>query len=192
MERNRLMIGSGLLLLAPPLQESTGFLGVDWWIWILVGVILLLILLIIGFILQNEPGPPIPKRESKMYVTAASVAKKAPEPEPEPESEPEPELEPEPESEPEPEPEPTPEPDDLTRIEGVGPRVASLLNEAGITTFAGLADTTVERLNEVLESAELQFMEPSSWPEQASLAAKGDWKAFDKLTTELKGGRRES
>ena len=182
MEWNRLIAASGLLLLAPPLQESSGFLGIAWWVWILAGVLLLLLLLIIGFILQNEPGPPIPERESKMYVTAASVAKTEPKPEPEPEPQPEPESEPEPE----------PEPDNLGRIEGVGPKVAGLLNDAGITTFAALAGTNIDRLNQILEGAELQFMNPESWPEQAALAAKGDWKAFEKLTAELKGGRRET
>ena len=102
MKHNRLMAASALFLLAPPLQESSGFLGIDWWVWILIGVLLLLFLLIIGFVLQNEPGPPIPERESKMYVTAASAAKAEVKAESEPETEPEHESEPEaePESEP--------------------------------------------------------------------------------------------
>jgi predicted flap endonuclease-1-like 5' DNA nuclease len=83
-------------------------------------------------------------------------------------------------------------PDDLHQIEGIGPKVAELLNTAGITTFAVLAETDVDRLNQILDEAKLQYMEPSSWPEQAALAAKGDWKGFETLTAELKGGRRES
>ncbi len=188
----RLSVAAGFLFLDPLPQESTGFLGVDWWVWILIGVLLLLFLLIIGFVLQNEPGPPIPERESKMYVTASSAAKAKPEAKQEPSSEPESEseLEQAPESEPELEPEPESETEDLTRIEGVGPKVAGLLDNAGINTFAALAEANIERLNEILERAELQFMDPSSWPEQAALAAKGDWEAFEKLTAELKGGRR--
>lgn len=210
MKRNTLITGLTLLLLAPPHQESTGFLGIDWWVWILIGVALLLLLLIIGFVLQEEPGPPVPQRESKMYVTPASVGKAQPEPEPaanpEPVSEPElePGLEPEPELEPvlEPEPELEPEkneevelaprPENLERIEGIGPKVADLLKNAGITTFAALAETDVERLNQILDEADLQMMDASSWPQQAALAAAGDWEAFDKLTAELKGGRRET
>ncbi len=127
-----------------------------------------------------------------MYVTASSAAKAKPEAKQEPSSEPESEseLEQAPESEPELEPEPESETEDLTRIEGVGPKVAGLLDNAGINTFAALAEANIERLNEILERAELQFMDPSSWPEQAALAAKGDWEAFEKLTAELKGGRR--
>ena len=200
MKLNRLVIGAALLLLTPLQQESTGFLGIDWWVWIVIGVILLLVLLIIGYVLQGEPGPPIPQRESKMYVTAGSVGKAQAVAETKQKSQPETEPETQPisksASEPEPEKEiplkPQPKPENLSRIEGVGPKVVTLLNEAGITTFAALAETDVERLNQILDEAELQFMDPSSWPQQAALAARGDWKAFEKLTAELKGGRRES
>jgi predicted flap endonuclease-1-like 5' DNA nuclease len=192
MEHNKLIGAAGILLLVPPLQESEGFLGVDWWVWILIGVVLLLLLLIIGFVMQNEPGPPIPKRESKMYVTPASVGKAQAKAALEPKSDHEPEHDPDHEPEPEPEPEAKSEPDDLLKIEGVGPKVADLLNNAGILTFAALAETTVERLNELLETADFQYMNPESWPEQAALAAKGDWEAFEKLTADLKGGLHDN
>jgi hypothetical protein len=32
-------------------------------------------------------------------------------------------------------------------------------------------------------------MDPESWPEQAALAAKGDWDALKKLQDELDGGK---
>jgi predicted flap endonuclease-1-like 5' DNA nuclease len=133
-----------------------------------------------------------------MYVTAASAAKAKVEAEPEPTPEPEPDPEPEAaEAAPEPELEPVttaepPKPDDLKQIEGIGPKVAELLNAAGITTFAALAETGLDRLNQILDEAKLQYMEPDSWPEQAALAARGDWKGFEKLTAELKGGRQDS
>ncbi|MFZ0548305.1 MAG: DUF4332 domain-containing protein [Candidatus Promineifilaceae bacterium] len=200
MKRNKLIMGLALFLLAPPMQESTGFLGFDWWIWILAGVLLLLLLLIIGYVLQNEPGPPIPERESRMYITPSTAARtqveelekpEAPaQPEPAPQPAEESEVE-EPAAEPVPG-KPAPKPENLTRIEGIGPKVAGLLNEAGITTFTALAETDVTRLKEILEKAELQFMDPGSWPEQAALASKGDWEAFEKLTDELKGGRQTS
>lgn len=98
-------------------------------------------------------------------------------------------------SEPEPEPSPvsaeeTPEPDDLTRIEGIGPKVAGVLAEAGITTYAQLAETEVEALGEILREAGLPFMNPTTWPEQAALAAKNAWAELTTLQTELKGGQR--
>ena len=82
------------------------------------------------------------------------------------------------------------EPDDLKKIEGIGPKVESVLNETGVKTFAELAQADVEKLREVLATAKLQMMDPSGWIEQAELAAKGEWDALDKLQDELKGGRR--
>jgi hypothetical protein len=81
--------------------------------------------------------------------------------------------------------------DDLVKIEGVGPKVAKVLNEAGITTFEALADTNAADVQKVLSAAGLQMMNPEGWIEQASLAAKGDWAGFEKLQSELKGGRRK-
>ena len=81
-------------------------------------------------------------------------------------------------------------PDDLKKLEGIGPKVAQVLAEAGITTFAELAATDVEKAREVLVAAKLQMMDPSGWIEQAILAANGEWDALEKLQDELKGGRR--
>jgi predicted flap endonuclease-1-like 5' DNA nuclease len=91
---------------------------------------------------------------------------------------------------PEPEkPEPT-SPDDLKRIEGIGPKIASLLQDAGITTFAQLAAADVERLREILDAVNLRIANPTTWPEQAALAAAGDLDGLASLQSELKGGRR--
>lgn len=82
------------------------------------------------------------------------------------------------------------DPDPLKRIEGIGPKVAGLLEQAGILTFAQLAKTDVERLRAILDDAGLRFMKPDSWPQQAALAADEDWDGLAKLQDELKGGRR--
>jgi large subunit ribosomal protein L20 len=82
--------------------------------------------------------------------------------------------------------------DDLEKIEGIGPKVAELLHAAGITTFTGLAAAPVAKLKEILHAAGPRFamMEPTTWPEQAGLAAKGDWATLDKLQDALDGGKR--
>jgi predicted flap endonuclease-1-like 5' DNA nuclease len=82
-----------------------------------------------------------------------------------------------------------PQPDDLKRIEGIGPKVSSLLNDAGIFTFAQLADTDVSRLKSIVDEAGLTMMNPASWPSQARVAASGDSDALASLQDELKGGR---
>ena len=83
--------------------------------------------------------------------------------------------------------------DDLKRIEGIGPKIASVLQGAGIMTYVQLADAEVGRLEEILEEADPRLMRlahPATWPEQAALAAAGEWDALQALQNELKGGRR--
>jgi predicted flap endonuclease-1-like 5' DNA nuclease len=82
--------------------------------------------------------------------------------------------------------------DDLTRIEGIGPKVAQVLGDAGITTFAALAGTEVTQLRQILDSAGSRYRltDPTTWPEQAAHAARGDWQAFNDLVARLKAGRR--
>ena len=82
-------------------------------------------------------------------------------------------------------------PDDLKRIEGIGPKISSVLNDAGVQTFAQLAEMTPEALRQILDDAGLSAInDPATWPEQASLAAAGNWAALEVLQNDLKGGRR--
>ncbi len=83
--------------------------------------------------------------------------------------------------------------DDLELIEGVGPKIAGLLVDAGINTFDALSKASVESVQAVLDAGGSKFnmAKPETWAEQAALAAKGDWAAFDKLTEELVGGVRK-
>ena len=83
--------------------------------------------------------------------------------------------------------------DDLKRIEGIGPKISGVLQEAGIMTYIQLADAGVSRLEEILEEADprlRRLANPATWPEQAALAAAGEWDALQALQNELKGGRR--
>ncbi|GAB4503859.1 MAG: hypothetical protein Fur0043_08520 [Anaerolineales bacterium] len=80
--------------------------------------------------------------------------------------------------------------DDLKILEGVGPKVAQVLKEAGIHTFADLAKAQVDEVQNILNAAGLQMMDPAGWIEQAKLAAQGDMAGLATLQEELKGGRR--
>ena len=84
----------------------------------------------------------------------------------------------------------TPTPDDLTHIEGIGPKISSLLQAAGITTFAQLAATNASQLDQIIREAGITLADASTWPEQARLAAADEWVALEALQDELKGGRR--
>jgi NADH-quinone oxidoreductase subunit I len=84
------------------------------------------------------------------------------------------------------------EPDDLARIEGIGPKISKVLQDAGIKTFAQLADTEVDRIKQILEDADpklLRLADPTTWPRQAKLAAAGKWEALEKWQARLKGGQ---
>lgn len=82
--------------------------------------------------------------------------------------------------------------DDLTKIEGIGPKVAKVLGGAGIKTFDGLAHADISSVQKILNDAGMQMMNPEGWVDQAKLAAKADWSALEKLQSELKGGRKVS
>jgi len=63
--------------------------------------------------------------------------------------------------------------DDLKKLEGVGPKLAEILNEAGIATYADLAGSSVEKLKEVLEAAGSRYAskDPAPWIAEAKTLA---------------------
>ena len=81
--------------------------------------------------------------------------------------------------------------DNLEKIEGIGPKIAEILNRNGIETFSQLADTNVQRLRDILHVAGSRFRmhDPASWATQSGLARDGNWDALNALQNKLKGGR---
>lgn len=81
--------------------------------------------------------------------------------------------------------------DDLKIVEGIGPKIETLLKEGGINTWAELAEAPVDRLKEILDAAgpRYQIHDPGTWPAQAKLAAEGKWDELKALQEELTGGR---
>lgn len=82
--------------------------------------------------------------------------------------------------------------DDLTKIEGIGPKIATLLVEKGIKTFAELSKAKESNLKSILTEAgsKFQMHDPSTWAQQATLAAKGNWDALKTLQDQLNGGKK--
>ena len=134
--------------------------GIPWWVWLIL-IIILLVILYFWFGRGDE--------EAAVEEAPEAVAEDIP-------------LAPKPEA--------PAKPDDLKKIEGVGPKVASILNEAGITTFQQMVDAGADKLEAILDKAKLQMIDADTWPEQAKLAAAGDWEALEKLQDELSGGKR--
>ena len=82
-------------------------------------------------------------------------------------------------------------PDDLTEIEGIGPRISKLLVEHGVMTFRELAETPTPRVKEMLREAGLgRGNVPDTWPGQAALAADHKWDELRALQDQLRGGRK--
>ena len=80
--------------------------------------------------------------------------------------------------------------DDLTVLEGVGPKVAKILTEAGYASFVDLAKADAAEVDKVLDANKLQMLDSAGWIDQAKLAAAGDMEGLAKLQDELKGGRK--
>jgi len=81
-------------------------------------------------------------------------------------------------------------PDDLKLIEGIGPRSAQVLNEAGVTSFSKLAGMGPDSIQGILREGNVRVPYPETWPEQAALAAAGKWDDLKTLQDTLQGGRR--
>lgn len=81
--------------------------------------------------------------------------------------------------------------DDLTKIEGIGPKMSAALKSAGIDTFAKLAASDQDALKQALEAAGMNLA-PSleTWAEQAKFAADDNWDGLKELQDSLVGGRR--
>lgn len=85
--------------------------------------------------------------------------------------------------------------DDLQAVEGIGPKIASLLRNADIRTFERLSETSLGELTRLLESGGSRFglADPLTWAEQASLLVSGEYVEFEQLKEELvRGVRRDA
>ncbi|OIQ17716.1 hypothetical protein [Lacinutrix sp. MedPE-SW] len=81
--------------------------------------------------------------------------------------------------------------DDLTVVEGIGPKIKELFHNHEVTTWAALADCSVEKCLEVLKSGGKRFEihKPGTWPKQARFAALGQWQELKDWQDKLDGGK---
>ena len=201
-----LMLLSLALVAFTPLQEDEGGITNYWWTIIIIVAFILILFLILSVLFayrdapseaelraqsEREEAEKAARRAAREQEAAALAAAAAPQPAPEPEPAPEPAA---PATQAPPVEAAPAKPDDLKKIEGIGPKVAQLLNQAGITTFAALAEADVAMLQGLLDEAGPNFrlIDPGTFGDQAGLAAAGDWDALAKLQDELKGGRAVS
>ena len=85
---------------------------------------------------------------------------------------------------------PSGKPDDLKKIEGIGPKISELLAAGGIPTFQALADANIDAVKAILEAAgpRYRIANPTTWAQQAGLAAAGKWDELSSLQDRIKGG----
>ena len=158
-----------------PVEEARRVRGIPWWVWLVIIVVMVAVFLWLWLSEPKKKAAPPAKAEAEAPPTRAETAAPSQVVEaPEVAARPTPTV-----------------PDDLTRIEGIGPKISGLLQVAGIVTFAHLASTDVKRLKQIIAEAGLTALaDPTTWPEQAGLAATGQWSELETLQEELKGGRR--
>lgn len=81
--------------------------------------------------------------------------------------------------------------DDLTVVEGIGPKIKELFHNHNIATWTALGDCSVEKCQEVLKSGGKRFEihKPGTWPEQSKMAALGQWQKLKDWQDKLDGGK---
>ncbi len=81
---------------------------------------------------------------------------------------------------------------DLKIIEGIGPKIESILRRKSIDTWKKLADAEAEAIREMLVAEggdRYKLHDPTTWSKQAQLAHQGMWNELKDLQDELLGGR---
>lgn len=80
---------------------------------------------------------------------------------------------------------------DLKLVEGIGPKIEGLLNDAGIVTWADLANAATDKVQAILDEAGPRYRmhQPTTWAKQAKLADEGNWEELEAYQERLDGGR---
>ena len=81
--------------------------------------------------------------------------------------------------------------DDLTVVEGIGPKIKELFHNHDVKTWKALSECSVDKCQSVLTSGGDRFKmhKPGTWPRQAKMAYEGRWEALLKWQDELDGGK---
>jgi predicted flap endonuclease-1-like 5' DNA nuclease len=82
--------------------------------------------------------------------------------------------------------------DDLTIVEGIGPKIAELFIANGISTFAELAAAKPATLRDILAKGgkRYQIHNPETWPQQGALARDGKMDELKQLQDKLNAGKK--
>lgn len=80
---------------------------------------------------------------------------------------------------------------DLTIIEGIGPKIQQLFHNNNIKTWKSLSNCSVQKCQSVLDDGgeAYRIHNPGTWPKQARLAYEGKWKTLLEWQEKLDGGQ---
>lgn len=83
--------------------------------------------------------------------------------------------------------------DDLKIIEGIGPAIETILKNAGIRTFAELAQSDPDEMESILQVVDprMRVHDAGTWPAQARLAMNNEWEVLKDYQEQLRAGRQE-
>lgn len=81
--------------------------------------------------------------------------------------------------------------DDLKVVEGIGPKIEGLCHDIGIKTWKALSEADYDTLKKMLTDAgsRYQMHDPKTWPKQAGMAYRNEWKELNKWQDEHSHGR---
>ena len=79
--------------------------------------------------------------------------------------------------------------DDLTKIEGIGPKIAEVMANNWVASYADLSASKVGDLRTILADNGLSQHDPKTWKKQATLAKNGKRDELKKLQDELDWGK---
>jgi len=79
--------------------------------------------------------------------------------------------------------------DDLTVIEGIGPKIEELFRANGVGSLVQIACLGIDDMLDILERGGPSFRlaNPDSWAQQASLAAENRWKDLKRMQDDMIG-----
>ncbi|AWK06002.1 hypothetical protein HYN56_17925 [Flavobacterium crocinum] len=80
---------------------------------------------------------------------------------------------------------------DLKIVEGIGPKIEALFNDAGIKTWYDLSQASTEKLQSILDAGGENYAihNPSTWAKQALMAYQGKWQELKDWQDSLLGGK---
>ena len=79
--------------------------------------------------------------------------------------------------------------DNFSHLSGIGPKISTILRDAGVNTFEQLSSLSLGEIQSILESANpnlLRLTDPSTWSEQARMASIEEWDELETFHKEIR------